>query len=145
VEATFAFVGPGPPVHGPRVLDVGMVDDRARWEWLAAADLLALPSRGETFGLVLLEAWAVKTAVVTSDIPALAELVGRADGGVAVPRTPEAQAAAISELLAAPERLRTFAESGHRYWLEHGRPEPVVARLEALYAGLVPQRMPAAP
>jgi len=139
-RATFAFVGPGPaitPPDGPRVIDVGHVEDRERWEWLAAADVLCLPSSAETFGLVLLEAWATRTAVVTSDIPALAELVGRAGGGAAVPRTPEAQAAALAGLLDAPERLRALADSGHRYWLEHGRPESVGARYEALYAALV--------
>jgi hypothetical protein len=39
-------------------------------------------------------------------------------------------------LLAAPERLNQLAESGHRYWDEHGRPERVGARYEALYTTL---------
>jgi glycosyltransferase involved in cell wall biosynthesis len=153
-DATFAFVGPGPAVEGPRVIDAGPVEDLERWEWLAAANILSLPSDAETFGLVLLEAWATHTAVVTSDIPALAELVGRAAGGAAVARTPEAQARALCELLAAPDRLRAVAASGHRYWFDHGRPESVGARYEALYSALVagsetalrtPQRSPATP
>jgi glycosyltransferase involved in cell wall biosynthesis len=131
--ATFAFVGPGPPVAGDRVIDAGAVDDRERWEWLAAADVLCLPSEAETFGLVLLEAWATGTPVVTSDIPVLAELVTRAGGGLAVPRTAEAFADALRQLLDDPARRRELAAAGRRYWHAHGRPEAIVARLEALY------------
>jgi glycosyltransferase involved in cell wall biosynthesis len=42
----------------------------------AAADVLVLPSRGEGFGLPLIEAQAVGTPVITTDFAAGAELVG---------------------------------------------------------------------
>jgi glycosyltransferase involved in cell wall biosynthesis len=42
---------------------------------IAAADVLVLPSRSESFGLSVVEAFRAGTPVVVSDIPALAELV----------------------------------------------------------------------
>jgi len=50
------------------VLDAGRVSEGDKYDWLAAADLLCLPSLGETFGVVILEAWSVGTPAVVSDI-----------------------------------------------------------------------------
>jgi glycosyltransferase involved in cell wall biosynthesis len=136
--AQFAFVGPGPPVRAePGAIDAGRVEDRERWEWLAAADLLALPSQGETYGLVVLEAWATGTAVVTSHIPALAELVSRAGGGVTVPRTKEAVGDAIAALLEDSGRRAALAASGRAHYEREGRPEAVAARFESIYEALL--------
>jgi glycosyltransferase involved in cell wall biosynthesis len=137
-RARFAFVGPGPGVPTrPGVIDVGPVGDAERWRWLAAADLLCLPSAAETYGLVLLEAWAVGTAVVTSDIPPLRELVARAGGGVSVPRTAEALALAIAGLLEDALRRETLAAEGHAFWEHEGRPDAAAERFERLYAEVV--------
>lgn len=45
-------------------------------------DVLVLPSIQESFGLVLLEAWARQKPVITSDIPSLKELVLKTKGGL---------------------------------------------------------------
>ncbi len=45
-------------------------------------DILVLPSVQESFGLVLVEAWARQKPVITSDIPSLKELVSKTKGGL---------------------------------------------------------------
>ncbi len=60
---------------GHRVRFVGRVPAEERFEWLAGADLVAMPSRYETFGMVAAEALAVRTPVVAFDIPCLRALV----------------------------------------------------------------------
>jgi glycosyltransferase involved in cell wall biosynthesis/O-antigen/teichoic acid export membrane protein len=67
-----------------RVHFIGRVAADDRFQWLAGADLLAMPSRYETFGMVAAEALAVATPVVAFDIPCLREVVGE-DAGVLVP------------------------------------------------------------
>jgi glycosyltransferase involved in cell wall biosynthesis len=72
----------GLPAGRLRVL--GMISDTDLAVVLRKASVLAVPSRAEGFGLPVLEALAVGTPVVHSDIPALVEVAG--DAGVAVPR-----------------------------------------------------------
>ena len=46
------------------------------------SSILVSPSTQESFGLTLIEAWARKTPVVTSDIPASSELINKSKGGL---------------------------------------------------------------
>jgi phosphatidylinositol alpha-1,6-mannosyltransferase len=135
---TVAFVGPGPdlPDHTTplRVLDVGAVDDRERSRWLAAADLLCLPSAGESFGIVLLEAWSVGTPVITSDLPTLRELMAASGGGVTVAREPRALAAAIAALLSDHSQRHRLGQAGHAFWAKGNTPDAVARWHESLYA-----------
>jgi len=67
-----------------RLRVLGMISDTDLAVVLRRASVLAVPSRAEGFGLPVLEALAVGTPVVHSDVPALVEVAG--DAGVAVPR-----------------------------------------------------------
>jgi glycosyltransferase involved in cell wall biosynthesis len=137
-DATVVFAGPGDPVSGShtlRVIDRGLVSEAERAAILEAADVLCLPSAGEIFPVTILEAWSAKTAVVTSDIPPLRELMARSGGGVAVPRTPSALAAAVAQLLTGGSGR--CAESGYRYWQRHATVEAVVSRHEAIYRSVI--------
>jgi glycosyltransferase involved in cell wall biosynthesis len=129
--ATFAFVGPGEPVRGERVIDAGAVDERTRAGWLEAADILCLPSEAEIFPVSILEAWSVGTPAVTSDIPALRELMERSGGGVACAR--DSLATALAELLGRPQHLRALGHAGRSFWRRQCSVEAVTARHEALY------------
>jgi glycosyltransferase involved in cell wall biosynthesis len=63
-------------------------------------DLLVLPSRGETFGMVVTEALARGIPVLTSDVDALPDTLGHApDGSVPGLLVPPGDAAALSEAL----------------------------------------------
>jgi glycosyltransferase involved in cell wall biosynthesis len=139
-DLTLAVVGHGPPVAAPagvRVIDAGAVSDEAKAAWLEAADVLALPSSNEAFGLVIAEAWSVGTPVVTSDIPVLASLVRASGGGIAAPREPGALADALEELLRAPDRARELGAAGRRYWSERLSPAAAAARTLRAYDDLL--------
>ena len=140
-QVTFAFVGPGPRLStangSDRILDVGPVDDLTRAAWLDAADLLCLPSAGETFGVSILEAWSLRKPVLTSDIPSLREVVEGASGGVAVPRNSPAIAQAVLGLLADPLKLRAMGEAGHAFWAKHYTVSAVAHWHEELYTALM--------
>lgn len=138
-DVSFAFVGPGAPLRaseGARVLDIGPVDVEEKAAWLEAADVVALPSAFESFGLVVAEAWSLGTPVVTSRAPALAELVEAGGGGLAVEREPDAVARALLELLRDPPAARGLGESGRAHWRANHTPERTAARLLELYRGL---------
>ena len=61
---------------------LGRIPDTEKYAALAAADALVLPSRFESLGIVLLEAWQVGTPVVVrADNPVTAGQVARSGGG----------------------------------------------------------------
>lgn len=56
----------------------GVVDDRERARLLHAADLLAMPSRGDSFGLLYIEANACGTPALAADLGSMREVLGPA-------------------------------------------------------------------
>jgi glycosyltransferase involved in cell wall biosynthesis len=96
--------------HHPtgRVLRVGVLDARQKRDFFAAIDVFALPSRSDSFGLVLLEAWA-------NGVPN----IGYRAGGIGWVIRDEkdgllALCGDIDGLAAAVLRLSTNAELRHR-------------------------------
>ncbi|MET0493796.1 MAG: glycosyltransferase [Actinoplanes sp.] len=95
-----------------RVHWLGRVDGAKRFDLLARAQLVCMPSRYETFGMVAAEALAVATPVVAFDIPCLRALVH--DGvGVPVPaQDVGALTAALIALANDPARCRRLGAAG---------------------------------
>ena len=78
---------------------------------LRAADLVLVPSRSETFGLIALEAQACGTPVVAARVPGLEVVVG--EGGVLVDgHEPDDHVRAILDLLADPDRMTALRVAG---------------------------------
>ncbi|MGI8505321.1 MAG: flippase-like domain-containing protein [Solirubrobacteraceae bacterium] len=95
---------------------LGKVDDRRKREELARADVLCAPSlRGESFGMVLTEAFAAGTPVVASDIAGYRDVVRDGVDGVLVPPAdPQALAEALRDLYEEPGRRSEMARAAAR-------------------------------
>ena len=133
-----ALLAAAPETAAERVELVGRVHPEVLPELLAAADVVIVPSRGgESFGLVLLEAMAVGSVIVASDIPGYRAVARHDVEAVLVrPDDPDASAEAIGRVLddaALYERLRS---AGLRRAAEHDWSE-VAARMRAIYAAAV--------
>jgi glycosyltransferase involved in cell wall biosynthesis len=98
---------------------------------LHGAAALVMPSRAEGFGLPVLEAMAAGVPVVSSDVPALAEVGGGATVLTPVGDAP-ALAAALRDLLGDPVRQGELRGLGRRRAAEFSWPQ-VAARLWELY------------
>jgi phosphatidylinositol alpha-mannosyltransferase len=112
VPAELTIVGVAPEEIAPLLVDgagvtaLGRVDDDARQAALVAADVLAAPSLGgESFGMVLTEAFAAGTPVVASDIAGYRDVVADGLDGLLVPRGDATRLA---------ETLRDLALDRHR-------------------------------
>lgn len=95
-----------------RVRFLGSVAHEALPGWLAAADVMALPSSSEGLANAWVEAIACGTPVVITHCGGARELVDRVEAGRIVARDPQAIGAAVAELLAhppAPENVRAAA------------------------------------
>ncbi|MBM4391815.1 MAG: glycosyltransferase family 4 protein [Deltaproteobacteria bacterium] len=105
--------------HAPGLEWLGRRDDVPAL--LAEADVLAVPSRWEGFGLAALEGMAAGVPVVASDVDGLAEVVG--DAGVLVPPgNPRALREALDRVLLdrdfAQDLSRRGRERARRYGME---------------------------
>lgn len=105
-------------------------DDVARW--MAAADLLALVSRPEPFGVVVIEALATGRPVVVTSEGGTPEILAPdpAVGQVVDPADPDAVAAGISAVLAEPAdpaRCRALARR-HDVVVRAGQMATILAR-----------------
>jgi glycosyltransferase involved in cell wall biosynthesis len=96
---------------GERLHRVGEVGDAALRCLYAGADLFALPSRHEGFGLPVLEAMAQGTAVVCSDIPALREVTA-GTARLVEPGDVESWVVALGSLLGDPLARDVLGRAG---------------------------------
>jgi glycosyltransferase involved in cell wall biosynthesis len=111
---------------------LGLVRGAEKVSLYQAADVFVLPTSQENFGLVLAEAMACLTPVVTTKgVDIWREVQGA--GGVIVEPTPAALAAAITELLANQSRRREAGEIGRRWVYQTLGPDQLLQRYEDLY------------
>ena len=122
-DAELALVGSGDSeaalrqAGGAGVSLVGPREDIP--DWLAAADVVALPSRWEGMSLVLLEAMARGRSIVATDVNGVREAMGHA-GAVVPIEDRDALSAAIAERLLDPaRRAREGAEAAERARRRH--------------------------
>ncbi len=98
---------------------------------LDACDILAMPSRHETFGLGYLEAWLHRKPVIGCDIPPMREVIG--EHGLLVPQQPADLAGAIVRLIEDPELRRAMGDGGYAKVRERWDWTHVIDRVEATY------------
>jgi phosphatidylinositol alpha-mannosyltransferase len=100
-----------------RWIDVrGRVSGKSLWAELHAADVLCAPSlSGESFGMVLTEAFAAGTPVIASAIAGYSDVVSDGVDGVLVPPAdPQRLAEELQRIHHEPERLREMGEAARR-------------------------------
>jgi phosphatidylinositol alpha-mannosyltransferase len=112
---------------------LGIVPNEQRDAELASSKLFVSPALGgESFGMVLVEAFATATAVVVSDIPGFAD-VATADAAVLVPPGDErALADAICDLLADEDRRVAMGRAGRELAQRYSW-DGIAERLESIY------------
>ncbi len=105
------------------------------------AQAVLLPSISETFGLVILEAWASGTAVISSRTSGAAALVepGR-NGWLFDLARPEGFQSAVTELLKNPERRARSITAGRERVVDDYDATMLSARMKRLYEHLIEEK-----
>jgi len=126
-----------------RITWLGRISDAEKFARLRGADVFCAPSlRGESFGVVLIEAMSAGTAVVASGIDGYRNVATDGEDALLVePGDPEALASALGRVLgdgALSARLRAAGEErAQRFSMAH-----LAERYVDLYAGLLERRSP---
>jgi D-inositol-3-phosphate glycosyltransferase len=122
---------------------LGAKDQDVLPAYYAAADMVVMPSHYESFGMVALEAMAMGTPVIASEVGGLAHLIHHGRNGFHVPsRDPEALAARILQLLEQPALRRRLGEQA-RADAQQYRWEAIAAAMQEVYAAVVEPAPPA--
>ncbi len=119
VPTELTVIGPTREQLDPLLLDatgvrmLGKVDDERKREELQQADVLCAPSLGgESFGMVLTEAFAAGTPVLASAIPGYRDVVrDGVDGVLVAPGDAQALAEQLRDLWEEPERRARMAQA----------------------------------
>ncbi|MDP8958504.1 MAG: glycosyltransferase family 4 protein [Actinomycetota bacterium] len=102
-----------PPDERRRVISLDDVSEEEKGELLRVAACLALPSKIESFGIVLLEAWAHGMPVVALDLPVLRSTVETGKDGLLVePDDPDELAEAILFLVHNHQQAEAMGRAG---------------------------------
>ncbi|MGQ9491408.1 MAG: glycosyltransferase family 4 protein [Anaerolineae bacterium] len=121
-----------------KVRVLGVVDEKTKHQLLAACDMLALPSQVDTFGIVLLEAWAHGKPVIGAAVGGIPEVIRDGQTGLLVPfGDVAALAAAIRRLIEAPDWARQLGQAGRELVLREYTWERTTDALTRVYADVL--------
>jgi glycosyltransferase involved in cell wall biosynthesis len=125
----------------PRLINHGSVSDETRVAALAACDCLVLPSSGEAFGIVYLEAWAASKPVIGARSGAVSDLISDGQDGYLVQAGNARQIAArVAHWIQRPEMALEMGQRGRekvkiRFSVTH-----ITDIVEGVYARILRQR-----
>jgi phosphatidyl-myo-inositol alpha-mannosyltransferase len=122
------------PTVEQRIDALGHVRQHELWEQLAQADVLCAPSlAGESFGMVLTEAFAAGTPVIASNIAGYADVVTDGCDGVLVPPAdPQRLAEELQRFHHEPEQRTRMARAARRSAERYSWPR-VAEQVEGVY------------
>jgi len=127
-------------VPGLHVL--GVVSDEEKLAALQACNCLVLPSVGEAFGIVFLEAWIVGRPVIGARTLAVSAVIQHGqDGFLAAPGDAADLAACIARLIADPDLARRMGARGREKVLRRYTIPRIADRVEGIYLRVLRRRL----
>lgn len=127
---THVLLTGGLPPGDPRLL--GLFQEAA---------MALLPSISETFGLVILEAWAAGAAPVSSRTSGARSVIQNGENGFLFDlERPDSFHAAVDALLAKPELGKTFGRRGKEYVKAEFDSQVLARRVKRLYEELIAEK-----
>ncbi len=143
----FIMVGTGPllPLIKKRMKTMegveflGKISEKKKIELLRKSHLLVVPStRGESFGIVLLEGMATGTPVLASDIPGYRCVIRNLENGILFPpKDPPSLARSVIEILSTPSLYKRIRLNGLKEVKKYSW-ENIAEKIERVYDSGVP-------
>jgi len=120
-----------------------LTDDDAMLDVYRAADIFLMPSVGEAFGMMAMEAMACGKPVIAFEGTSLPEVLAAPEGGIVVPQGDVAAlTAAVERLVASPEMRQRLGEQARRVAEDRYHKDTYVSRIIAVYEEVLAKRQP---
>ncbi len=140
-----AIIGKGPDLkklqalaeNNNNVLFPGYLSDEELLEYARGADIAVLPSRAESWGLVIGEAMACGLPVISSDVGMAQELLGEGKGIILKQETLEELTNAIDELLSDEKKRQAMGKKAHSFIVDRYSWDKVAKQMDALYQKVI--------
>ncbi|HWI55214.1 MAG TPA: glycosyltransferase [Desulfobacteria bacterium] len=125
-----------------QIIDLGWVEDE---DLVAkaynASDVFLMPSTGEAFGMMAIEAMSCGTPVITFEGTALPDVIFAPHGGIALPKgDTDGLKAAIEKLISEPEELKRLSENVWELVKEHYDSDKQINKMIDLYKEVIARR-----
>lgn len=121
----------------PRIIFTGNLSWEENMRYVRSADVYVLPTLVDKTPSSLMEALALKTPCITSDIPGVKELIAP-DGGILVPpANSDVLREKIIWLLEHPDEALQMGQKGHEHICQNFRWELTREKIKALYFELI--------
>ena len=150
-DTNLYLVAAGPETHESQVLwasytdlpdfiNLGAVSHQEKVMLLNACDVLLLPSTAEAFGIVFLEAWAVKKPVIGARSGATPDVIAEGEDGLLIePGDAEGLARQIKRLINNPDLKMRLGVKGYEKVLARYTVERIADIIEQAYFQLLHQ------
>ena len=108
------------------------------YSYISQSDIMVFPSLLESFGLVIIEAFALKVPVVAFDAPAANEIISNGETGLLLPVfDSSALAEKIIYLLEDPAEGKRIAESGYLKYTSYYNTARMLKETAAWYRSVI--------
>jgi glycosyltransferase involved in cell wall biosynthesis len=117
-----------------KMIDLGYIPEREKYDMFAACDIYAMPSRVDSFGITYLEAWICGKPVIGARVGAIPEVIYEGKDGFLVEfDNVEELAQKILILLANPSQREELGASGRVKVLDNHTLPFIVDKIEDIY------------
>lgn len=109
---------------------------------LSAIDIYCLPSRWEGLSIGLLEAMAMRKAIIATNVDGTKELINNNENGFLVEKDDiENLSKALLELAGNSAKMKVFGDNAHKTVNEHFSLKAMVSKTENLYEGALAEKL----
>ena len=134
-DLTLVLMGKGPIEipDRPDIITTGFVTDQEKYDGLAAAELLILPSKWESLSIIILEAWLVGTPVlVNAECSVTLAQTKRSQGGMYY-RTFDEFSQMVQCMLGDKALQASLAAQGRQFVLDNYSWDTIIKKYQALF------------
>lgn len=123
---------------------LGFMEESLKHAYLRDAEALLLPSRTDSFGIVLLESWLYSRPVIAAAAGGIPAVVDNGKNGILVPFGDIASLSNAIKLLTEDQELnRILGENGHKKLMAHYTWEAVTEKVLGAYHDVIDTQTPA--